>query len=178
MPRKKIHVVPYGGDWAVKREGNSKASKVFDTKEEAINEARNMAWRNSEEVIVHNKQGHITKGKRYGKNPDDDNCFITTACVKHFNLPDNCYQLQILRFFRDNYLQHSEGGNELIKKYYSIAPQIVKLLNEHTNKNKLFKNIFSQINFACALVEQKKNEEAKKFYVKIVSQLINFFHLS
>lgn len=178
MAKGKIHVVPYSDGWAVKREGNTKASKVFDTKNEAIDEARNMAWKSNEEVTIHNKKGQITKGKRYGKNPDDDNCFITTACVQHYNLVDNCYQLTTLRRFRDSYLQNTVSGNNLIKQYYSIAPQLVALLNQHPDKNNLFKDIFEQINFACTLIEQNKNEEAKKLYVKIVSQLLKLFQLS
>ena len=69
MPSKKIHVVPYGDSWAIKREGADRASKITDTKNEAIEVAREMAWRSNAEVIVHDKKGKITKGKRYGKNP-------------------------------------------------------------------------------------------------------------
>jgi hypothetical protein len=176
MSRKTIHVVPYKGSWAIKREGADRASKITDTKSEAIEVAREMAWRSNDEVIVHDKKGKITQGKRYGKNPDDD-CFITTACVKYYNLLDNCYQLITLRNFRDSYLKSTSEGNKLIKQYYSVAPNIVKLLNEHPNKKKLYKNIFNKINSACAFVDQHRFEEAKNLYIKTVVQLIKYFHI-
>lgn len=178
MPKGKIHVVPYDGGWAAKREGASRPGKIYNTKAEAIEAARKMAWRADEGVTLHGKKGKITKGKRYGKNPDDENCFITTACVRHFKLQDNCYQLSTLRKFRDTYLKNCDDGNVLIKQYYSVAPQLVTHLNQHPNKNKLFKNIFQQINFACALIEEKRNEEAKKLYVNIVSQLLKLFKVA
>lgn len=178
MAKGKIHVVPYNGGWAIRREGNSKASKLLETKNEAIEEARNMAWKNNEEVIVHNKKGNISKGKRYGKNPDDDNCFITTACIRHYNLTDNCYQLKTLRQFRDSYILNLQNGTSLIEQYYLVAPQIVIHLNQHPERNNLYKNLFEQINQACYLIEHNEKENAKNLYVKIISQLLNFFHLA
>ena len=144
MAKGKIHVVPYGDGWAVKREGADRASKITDTKAEAIEAAQIIAYRNGDEIIVHNKQGHITKGKKYGKRSGDNNCFITTACVQHYNLSDNCYQLSTLRNFRDNYLQRSTDGNKLIKEYYSVAPQLVKLLIGTLTKTIFSKTFFNK----------------------------------
>jgi hypothetical protein len=176
MAKGKVHVVPYGDAWAVKREGADRASKITDTKAEAIIAAQSIANAN-EEIIIHNKKGHITKGKKYGKEKDNSGCFITTACIRYYNLTDDCYQLSILRNYRDNYLQQSNNGIKLIKKYYSIAPQIVMLLNNHPDKKNIFKNIFGQINSACYLIERGKNEDAKKLYIKIVTYLVNFLNL-
>ena len=36
MSKKNQHVVPHGGDWAVKGAGNSKATSVHSTQQEAI----------------------------------------------------------------------------------------------------------------------------------------------
>jgi hypothetical protein len=36
--------------------------------------------------------------------PSDEVCFITTACVSQMGHNDSCYELQVLRNFRDNYL--------------------------------------------------------------------------
>ena len=62
MPRR-IHVVLYGDAWAVKQEGADRASAITGTKSEAINKARQIA-RGNDEVIIHNRQGQITKSKR------------------------------------------------------------------------------------------------------------------
>jgi hypothetical protein len=176
MAKRKLHVVPYTNGWAVRREGNTKASKVFDTKNEAIEAARNMAWTDDEDVIIHNKHGQIS-GKRYGKNPDDDSCFITTACVKYYGLDDDCYQLSTLRNFRDSYLKTTPEGTSLIKQYYFVAPRLVSLLNDHPNKNVLFSQIFEEINLACELIQQSKREEAKDLYINTVRNLLTLFQL-
>ena len=177
MARGKIHVVPYGGSWAIRREGSDRVSKIAATKSEAKEIARKMAGE-SGEVIMHDKGGKFTKGKTYGKDPDEGNCFITTACIKHHNLPDDCYQLSTLRNFRDSYMQNSLEGKALIKQYYLIAPQIVLLLNNHSNKNKFYSDIFHEINSACSLIDEHKFSAAKKLYMKIVIQLIDYFGLN
>ena len=40
---KNQHVVPHQGDWAVKGEGNERATSVHTTQEEAIERAREIA---------------------------------------------------------------------------------------------------------------------------------------
>ena len=169
--------MPYGDGWAVKREGADRASKITDTKAEAIEAAQNIAYRNDDEIIVHNRQGHITQGRKYGKKSDDNNCFITSACIQHYNLADDCYQLSTLRNFRNTYLRSSADGNKLIRQYYSIAPKIVKLLNQHPDKNKIYQWIFRQINYACSFIERGKYNKAKNLYVTTVAHLANYFQL-
>lgn len=43
MSKKNQHVVPKGSDWAVKGEGNRKATVIVDTQAEAIKIAREIA---------------------------------------------------------------------------------------------------------------------------------------
>lgn len=52
-------------------------------------------------------------------------CYITTAVCRSSGKADNCYELETLRSFRDNWLAFSDGGAELIREYYDIAPAIV-----------------------------------------------------
>lgn len=52
-------------------------------------------------------------------------CYITTAVCQSSGKPDNCYELETLRSFRDNWLTSSPNGVELIQEYYRIAPSIV-----------------------------------------------------
>ena len=189
MPRR-IHVVLYGDAWAVKQEGADRASAITGTKSEAINKARQIA-RGNDEVIIHNRQGQITKSKRYSnrdesgyrggnsnRNRDSGGCFITTACVKYYNLPDDCYQLNTLRSFRDSYLSNTPKGKSLIRLYYDVAPKIVKCLNMDPNKDSLYQIIYSQINLACTYIENKRLAEAKRLYEKTVRQLAKHFQVS
>ena len=54
-----------------------------------------------------------------------DGCFLTKlAHYKGFS--DNCYELQQLRIFRDSYVVNLPNSKNILKKYYSEAPVIVK----------------------------------------------------
>lgn len=66
---KNQHVVPNESGWAVKGEGNSKATKVFDTKQPAINYAREIARNQKSELVVHNKDGRIAQKDSHGHDP-------------------------------------------------------------------------------------------------------------
>lgn len=55
-------------------------------------------------------------------------CFITTACIESRGLPVDCYELETLRKFRDNWVSKHENGPAEIGIYYEIAPKIVEKL--------------------------------------------------
>lgn len=63
------HVVPNGDDWAVKGAGNSKATKITSTKQEAINAARTIAKNQGSELIIHGKDGKIQSKDSHGRDP-------------------------------------------------------------------------------------------------------------
>ncbi|WP_058073363.1 DUF2188 domain-containing protein [Pseudomonas citronellolis] len=66
---KNQHVVPHGDNWAVKGEGNSKATKEFDTQAEAIEHARRIAINQKSELFIHNEKGQIRERNSYGNDP-------------------------------------------------------------------------------------------------------------
>ena len=55
-------------------------------------------------------------------------CYITTAVCESLGKPDDCYELNLLRDYRDSYLMKQEDGEALVQRYYDIAPTIVKYL--------------------------------------------------
>ena len=63
------HVVPNAGTWQVKREGASKATKSFNTQQEAINYARDIAKNQQSELIIHRRNGTIRDKDSYGNDP-------------------------------------------------------------------------------------------------------------
>jgi len=171
-----IRVYKSAGEWVAKRDQATRG-RYFNTQKDAYLYAREVALNNGLTVTVYYPNGGIKAVINPRNRGEEDNCFITTACVQHYNLPDNCYQLQTLRAFRDSYLKTQKGGSELIKQYYSVAPALVKLINRHPDKENLFSNIFQQINFACALIQREENAKAKKLYIEVVSNLLKRFHL-
>lgn len=179
MPKATVRVIKRNGEWTVKRDGSTRY-RYFDSQKEAYLYAREIALRDGLTITVYYPTGGIQKvisPKNGGRSSDEGNCFITTACVNYFNLKDDCSQLQTLRNFRDTYLLHSKEGEDLIKKYYKIAPQIVKELNKSKSKDLTYKKIFKQINLACNLIHQKEFEKAKLLYIKIVTLLMIDFNL-
>lgn len=63
------HIVPHPDGWAVKPEGASKATKVFNTQSEAIEKGREIAINQQSELFIHNKQGRIRERNSYGNDP-------------------------------------------------------------------------------------------------------------
>ena len=53
------HVVPYDGDWAVRREGNKRITSKHRKQSTAINKAKRLAKKHSADVIIHRQDGTI-----------------------------------------------------------------------------------------------------------------------
>lgn len=62
-------VSPDDGRWAVHGEGNSKATKIFDNKQDAIEYAKNIAKNQQSELIVQKRDGRIQSKDSYGNDP-------------------------------------------------------------------------------------------------------------
>lgn len=64
------HVVNNGGVWQVKGEGNTRATKNFETQRQAIDYARNIAKNADSEVVIHRPDGTIRDSDSYGNDPN------------------------------------------------------------------------------------------------------------
>jgi len=70
MSRKTHHVVPdSGGGWNVKKGGADRASKHFDTKQEAVNWGRQVSRNQETEFLIHGKDGRIQQSDSHGGDP-------------------------------------------------------------------------------------------------------------
>lgn len=69
MSKKNIHTVPHGDGWANRREGASRVSETFDTKQQAQQAGREAARRDNVEHLIHNKDGRIGERNSYGNDP-------------------------------------------------------------------------------------------------------------
>ncbi len=63
------HVVPRGNGWAVKGEGNSRATAITNTKQEAIDRAREISRNQGTELVIHNRNGQISQKDSHGHDP-------------------------------------------------------------------------------------------------------------
>ena len=66
---KNQHVVKHPDGWAVKGEGNTKATKVTKTQAEAIEVAENIARNQHSDTKIHDRNNKIRAGNSYGNDP-------------------------------------------------------------------------------------------------------------
>ena len=115
----------------------------------------------------HEESIHITikpdeTGKisaKSGDNPREDTdfrCFLTTACMRHMqeNFDDNCEELTILRWFRDNFVSEED-----IKHYYETAPIIVESINNVENCDIIYRYVYENVVSACVNAVKNRNYE-------------------
>jgi hypothetical protein len=114
------------------------------------------------------KAASSKKGK---KKKDDLMCFLTTACVQYYGLPDDCYELNSLRNYRDRYLMSSKGGTKLVMEYYQVAPVIVGAMQKDDNCREAYSFIYWCVKDACRFIENGKNVQARNIYSNMVEVL-------
>lgn len=66
---KNQHVTPHQDGWQVKGAGNSKATAVTSTQNEAINIAREIAKNQASELLIHGTNGQIRQKDSFGNDP-------------------------------------------------------------------------------------------------------------
>jgi len=64
---KDLYVLPKNDEWAVKYEEAEKSSFVFDTKEKAVEKAKEEAKKNNTNLIIYRKSGSIQKKHSYNR---------------------------------------------------------------------------------------------------------------
>lgn len=65
MSKKNQLVVPNEGRWSVKSEGAKRASKTYDTQQEAIAVAIERARRDNVELLIHGRNGEIRERRSF-----------------------------------------------------------------------------------------------------------------
>ena len=130
---------------------------------------------NSTHINIDYENGtfNITEKEDGEKQTTDGKCFLVTACMRHYNenFDNNCSELTILRWFRDNYVLKDD-----IAHYYEIAPTIVKTINRDSYSDLIYDYIYDNLVDYC--VEQIKNgnyNDAYDRYINIVTSLENTF---
>jgi hypothetical protein len=111
--------------------------------------------------------GFLVRGPK-GKTSASGPCFITTACVEAAGLPDNCTELETMKYLRDEYLAKSDEGKRMVQEYYEIAPSIVEKIRKEENSNEVFSGIFNAIRGIVSLIEIGDLENATEHYKEMV----------
>lgn len=99
-------------------------------------------------------------------------CYITTAVCESLGKEDDCYELQMLRNYRDEFLMRQEDGAKLIDEYYDIAPTIVNRINKCEDAKSVYNEIYqTYLNPCIKTMEQNENEKCKEIYVSMMNHL-------
>ncbi len=99
-------------------------------------------------------------------------CYITTAVCRSLDKPDDCYELGLLREYRDQYMLESEEGIRTVEEYYNIAPTIVKRIDRQENAAEVYAGIWEEyVNPCVHLIEEGKKQECQELYSDMVREL-------
>ena len=103
------------------------------------------------------------------KSSTDVSCFLTTACMRHFRkkFDDNCYELTVLRWFRDNFVLKED-----IEHYYEIAPTIVEIINKDEESDIIYDYIYDNIIDYC--IEQIEQGNYVQAYNRYKNSILTF----
>lgn len=99
-------------------------------------------------------------------------CFITSAVFKSLNKPNDCFELNSFRKFRDSWLKYQDNGKQDIEEYYKKAPLIVKNIELKNEKDLIYIEIWEIYLKKCLeLITVGKYEEVRKTYSQMFLEL-------
>lgn len=110
--------------------------------------------------------------KLNNNNTSSSSCYITTAVCTSFGKPDDCYELQAFRDFRDGCLKNQAGGESLIQEYYETAPQIIEKIDLREDSAIIYRHVWETYLSKClSFIENKEFERCKQLYVCMVEDM-------
>nr|VFK30667.1 MAG: hypothetical protein BECKMB1821G_GA0114241_10698 [Candidatus Kentron sp. MB]VFK34242.1 MAG: hypothetical protein BECKMB1821I_GA0114274_10667 [Candidatus Kentron sp. MB]VFK76606.1 MAG: hypothetical protein BECKMB1821H_GA0114242_10659 [Candidatus Kentron sp. MB] len=142
------------------------------------------SWFSERKVGRIDDDGNVYEGtnwfteKKVGRQEDDDRgsgCFLSTACIEHAGLDDDCSELRTLRQFRDTFVKSLPSGDQMLEDYYRNAPGIVSNISQSDKKEYILNSIYSTIRKAVSLIRNKKNHEALSCYREMYMELVRKF---
>jgi len=115
------------------------------------------------------KTAHIIDTTNGSTEHTDVKCYLTSACMRYFQnqFDDNCHELTILRWFRDNFVSKQD-----IEHYYEIAPIIVENINKEEKFDIIYDYIYDNVvDYCIEQIEQGNYDKAYSRYKNSVLAL-------
>ena len=97
-------------------------------------------------------------------------CFLTTVCCEEKGLPDDCYELTMMRKYRDEILKKTVLGEKIIKFYYNEAPRIVQQIKGSDKREEICTWIYNEIRKVIHDYENGNLNEAGSRYLFMMYQ--------
>lgn len=99
-------------------------------------------------------------------------CFVTTAVCCGLHKPQDCWEIELMKRYRDEYLFCQDDGQEIIREYYDIAPTIVKRIAREAAPEEKYLYLWEHYISKCvAYVENQENERCRQLYEAMMSEL-------
>lgn len=99
-------------------------------------------------------------------------CFVTTTVCEILGKDDNCYELEILRKFRDTKLLADDSLKNLVYQYYEISPEFVGIIKRHPTKDKFAKYLMDEyIQNIIIFIQAGRDIEAIELYQKMLARI-------
>ena len=115
-----------------------------------------------------------TPERRSDSNSSSGGCFITTAVCEYFGREDDCYELTMLRSFRDNWLAEQKNGKLEISLYYDCAPKLVEKMKSSNDYAATCEELMNNYIRPCVeLIKRHKEEECRQLYIKGLQYMLN-----
>ena len=88
------------------------------------------------------------------------------------NMPDDCYELEAFRRFRDTYMSENKERQEFVDEYYQVAPIIVTAIDLTPGSKEKYNHIWKQYLLPC-LKDLENNHlfECQERYKSMMSDL-------
>lgn len=116
-----------------------------------------------------------------GADPDTDpkanikkkrKCLLATAACDSRGLPEDWFELELLRRFRDGPLAATEAGRADIARYYRLAPRVVDHISAHPASALVFSHVYGRyVSPAAALVRDGAHAEAAALFRDLLIQM-------
>ena len=99
-------------------------------------------------------------------------CYVTTAVCESIGKEPDCYELQVLKSYRDGYLETLPDGHALVEEYYDIAPTIVKRIEKQKDRDEIYRGLYQNYIMPCIQdIENQEYEACRDRYREMVKGL-------
>lgn len=119
----------------------------------------------NESAVLLDKTGKTFTTMKLKTVDDDEECFITTACVTEKGLADKCDELTTLRSLRENFMRQTQQGKSLLAEYQTLGPAVVAAISHCENRKEIYDYLFqNMITPAVAMIKNGEHQNAVDWY--------------
>ncbi len=128
---------------------------------------------------LHTSHARIAKRDFFGnhrgaRKPSAAWCFISTACAEARGMADDCYELALLRLFREEHVARLPEGEAALAAYREKAPRIVAAVEAlgESAAREVWEEVYERgVKPAVALITNGSWDEAYELYSSMCAEL-------